>query len=235
MRLVTAAVFVFVLTLSAIAQGTAAFKVKGHSIGESGDDFLRLESATQSVLNDCHSNPPHRVSVEEVKRRKFSDGTTKRDMMEMAKQGRVYDRNVDDYKAKCDPLLMVFDNAGKGNVITEYLIPNSVSHNSATWNFEGGKVVGLQMIVLGNFAELRDDLTAKAGVKPHEVSIPYHNGFGATWNNLDAEWTTRDLHVTLLQNNNPVGGDVRPFLSVETRAKYDSEEKARAAQGSPLD
>jgi hypothetical protein len=221
------------LVASAMCQST--LKVKGHYIGESGDDFLRLEASTQSVLNDCHSNPPRQVSVEEVKRRKFPDGTTKRDMVEMAKQGRVYDRNVEDYKAKCDPLINVFDNGTKGDVMTEYEIPNSVSHNSATWNFEGGKVVGLQMIVLGDFAELRDDLTAKVGVKPQEIAIPYHNGFGATWNNLHAEWTTRDLHVSLLQNNNPVSGDVRPFLSVETRAKYDAEEKARAAQGSPLD
>jgi hypothetical protein len=224
-----------VVVLVSVAFGQSAFKIKGHSIGESAADFLTLETATQNTVSDCHANPPHRVSVEEVKRRKFPDGTTKRDMVELAKQGRVYDRNVDDYNAKCGPLLNVFDNGGKGDVITEYLIPNSVSHNSATWNFEGGKVVELQMIVLGDFAQLRDDLTAKVGVKPHELAIPYHNGFGATWNNQHAEWTTRDIHVSLLQNNNPVGGDVRPFLQVETRAKYDAEEKARAAQGSPLD
>ena len=72
-------------------------------------------------------------------------------------------------------------------MITEYVNPGTIG-NLATWKFEDGKVVGLQMYVSGGYAQVRDDLTARTGTKPHEIEVPYHNGFGATWSNQHAEW-----------------------------------------------
>lgn len=229
---------IVVVALVAAAMGQSAFKIKGHSIGEGGEDFLKLEAATQDALSDCHANPPHRLSVDDVKRidkQKHTDGFGMQLDIQAAKQGRVYDRNVDDYNRKCGTLMNVFDNGGQGDVMSTYANPGTVTTSSATWKFDGGKLVGLQMIVFGDYEQIRDDLTTKTGAKPHELAVPYHNGFGAAWNDESADWVTRELHVNLLQDNNPAQTNHLPFLQVETRAKYDAEQKARAAQGSPLD
>ena len=220
------ALLLVLLSVPALSQ----LKIKGHQIGESTDDFLRIETSTQNDLNDCHANPPHRVSVEDVKKRKFSDGFAKRDYIEMAKQGRLYDRNVDDYNRKCEPLLNIFDNGSTG----ELMISLSPA-GSATWKFKAKKIVGLQMIVFGDYSDVRDDLTKKAGIRPVELSLPYHNGFGAMWNDRVATWKTSDLYMRLLEEANPAATNKLPFLTVQTRADYEAEQKAKAAQGSPLD
>jgi hypothetical protein len=220
------ALVLVLVTIPALSQ----MKIKGHQIGESTDDFLRIETSTQNDLNDCHGNAPRRISVEELKNRKFPDGTTKRDYIELAKQGRLYDKNVDDYNRKCEPLVNLFDNGGTG----ELMISLSPA-GSATWKFKAKKIVGLQMIVFSEYSDVRDDLTKKAGVKPVEIAVPYHNGFGATWDDRVATWLTPDLYLNLLEEANPAATNKLPFLTVETRADYEAEKKAKAAQKGPLD
>lgn len=221
-----------ILSASSIAQ----IKIKGHQIGESTADFLKAEPAIQGRLLECHSKPPHALSVDEVKSRKFPDATTRRDYLETARQGRLFDQNVDAYNEKCNPLFNIFDNNSKGLMDTEFLpTPDAAVTMRATWEFEGGKIIGLTARIFGEYDQVRDDLTSKAGVNPVEISIPYHNGFGATWSNPHADWTTVNLHISLSQDNNPVGGDVRPYLTIEPRSRYDALLKANRALDHPLD
>jgi hypothetical protein len=172
--------------------------------------------------------------VDEVKQRKFPDGRSKRDYIELARQGRVFDKNVEQYEKKCKSLLAVFDDNGSGAITVHPAESPLGTPSDPNWEFESGKVSSLKMFVPGPYSLRRIELNTKAGVSPWEHSVPYQNGFGAKWENHFAIWKTPTECITLSDDNNPVNGTA-PFLEMESRSKCDAEQKARAAQASPLD
>ncbi len=129
----------FILLIAALSSAQVPdFTIKGHRIGESASDFLKAEATTQAALNDCHTNAPKPVSIEEVKRRKLSSRMTKYDI-EMARQGRLFDKDPEAYHGRCDPLFNIFDGGRGGELSTNY------SGQDIAWQFESGKLSGLRM------------------------------------------------------------------------------------------
>jgi|SRR6266487_666711 len=94
----------------------AQVTIKGHHIGETAGDFLKAEPGIQAMLADCHANKPHQISVGEVNQRKFPNGRAKKEYVELARAGRLFDKSPEQYEAKCKTLLRIFDDNGGGVV-----------------------------------------------------------------------------------------------------------------------
>lgn len=220
------AAMIIVLASSALAQ-QLSLRIKGHQLGETGADFLKSESSVQANLDDCHNKPLRAITPDEVKQMRTAN---KRYYEEMARQGRLFNQDENAYKERCGSVIDAFDKHGSAYVDVHY--PTSESA-VATWAFDGGRLVGLSMRIFGNYVAISADLTKRIGVKPEESEVPYHNGFGARWVNFSSEWLTSDVHVALLEDNNPTSQGV--FLSASTRAKYEEVLEKYKAKGSPLD
>jgi hypothetical protein len=102
------------------------------------------------------------------------------------------------------------------------------------FDFEHGLLASISVKLSDHLLNLRDDITIRVGVSPTSLSIPMHNAFGATWDDITYIWDTDQIHVRLTQKNNPA--EPTPAdLSVESRSLYLEQEAKKKAVPNPLD
>jgi hypothetical protein len=102
------------------------------------------------------------------------------------------------------------------------------------FSFEQGLLASFSVKLSDNLVTIRDDVTMRVGGSPTGLSIPMHNGFGATWDDITYIWDTDPIHVRLDQKNNPADPTL-PSLFVESHSLYLEQEAKRKAAPNPLD
>jgi len=213
-------------------------EVKGHAIGEDISAFIAKEPSVERQLADCR-NPPRPISVDEVKKMKIPS-FEKGDYERRAKQGQLFDRDPNGFHQTCDGLLSAVDSGARADISTSYADyagdPKlAFLQNSAAWTFDHGKLIRLNMLVRDTYEGATLDLTQKFGPRSSEDSAPYHNGFGATWQNRTGIWETPELHITLYDDENPAASNREPLLTIETRSEHEREIRSIDSRPNPLD
>jgi hypothetical protein len=159
------------------------------------------------------------------------------------KHEQVMDKDPDVYGDKCGALvdaLVKGDGWIDGNgydILNKYelnLLRRSMSHdlrsslntplphypeiniNDRHFTFRNGVLVALSMTLAAEYLAVREDVTKRLGVTPTEAEVPYHNAYGARWNQVIAVWDNEKLHAELSQDDNPAKPSL-PRLSVETQ------------------
>ena len=90
-----------------------------------------------------------------------------------------------------------------------------INENGRQFTFRNGLLVALSMTLAVEYLAVREDVTMRLGVTPTEAEVPYHNAYGARWNEVIAVWNNEKLHAELTQDDNPAKPS--PRLSVETQ------------------
>jgi hypothetical protein len=92
---------------------------------------------------------------------------------------------------------------------------------AAVFVLDGGRVVKLTVLVKdGLYGAMADDLRSQLGPRTSETVFPIENALGAKWENHLSVWDTRDLYVTLKENNNPTSRERHVVLVVESQAEH---------------
>jgi hypothetical protein len=183
--------------------------IKGHSINETLEEFLHKEPAAAAKIEQCRKDPK-------------SDSTTH---LLSGKQAREFSRNI----ARGVPAVL--------STCAEITRGSITVMDSGTFLFQQGVLVSIWTVAGGGYFALADDLTKRFGKRDREWALPYHNAFGATWENHTSEWDNPDVYVRLDEDNNPAGpGDGTVCsVSVQSHAFHEQVARARASAPSPLD
>lgn len=140
----------------------------------------------------------------------------------------------------CDMLENLLDRHQEGKLpLILFLSPDAIkdaiekSDIFCTWTFRNGIVQVIESNFTSSYSKIVTDLTTRIGSKPAEKEVSMQNGYGATWQNRTAVWTTPVDFIRLKENNDPTSSGLN--LLVESRTQYDAEVKAIAVKPSPLD
>ncbi len=234
---------------------------KGHHIGESVADFLKSEPAIDAKVKDCQANPPRALTPDEIGNR-YGRKVYNRYMKEQAQlssQGKhevLFDKDPDAYGDKCGALIDMLENRRahiKGNgydTLNPYSIKMDdeflkgerasippmpeVDLSNREFYFDKGELISLILSIAADYESVRKDVTSRVGVEPEEMSVPYHNAFGAHWEDITAVWDTTTLHIELSQEGNPAKPSL-PHVLVQTQELNQRNLKRRQAEPKPLD
>jgi hypothetical protein len=228
-------VFALLFTSAGIAQSPVRFQ--SHWIGEPTTDFLKDEPGVVKRLADCHDIQTN------------SDAWVKKDHPELAADA-PYEPNESTQKEHrkqfaevianlltdrgCSELFKALESNGHASFMREDLSAQPTPATFTGWVFDSGLLTSIRVdFERASYAQAADDVTQKLGKPTAEKLNPYQNGYGATWNNQIADWTTSDLHARLIQRNDPA--ETSLWLIVESRAAYDAEIQQQKNRPSSLD
>lgn len=250
----------FVAVSALLSLTLQAQTFKGHRIGESTTEFLKLEPSLQAKVTDCQATAPRPLTSEEIIKRygrKRYEQYEKQEA-ERRKQGQsseVMDQDMDVYGDKCAALLDALvkgsgsicgNGYNPGNSYAESLLnrpvldprghplPHVEISDGRGFNFKNGTLSALSLDVAADFGSVRDDVTSRLGIAPKEASVPYQNAFGARWQNRIDMWDSDELRVELTEDNNPAKTS-SPHLWVRSRTVYKDAIEKEKVQASPLD
>ena len=261
---ISAAIVCIHIPISRLALGVAccalplfgsAQSFQGHQIGETTEDFLKVEPELQKLLIECQNSIPRRLTDEEVKKNFGKKAVVElhRRMMQDPNIG-IMDKDQDVFYDKCGAMLTL---SSKGEGIIDgkgYDRVNSFHYNLVKraeageslqtmqplrdlrdFSFGNGRLTAIRIsVVAADYKEVRDDVSKRLGTLPAETSLPYHNVYGATWNDPFAAWDTGTLHVELDADDNPASPRP-PELRVQTQEAHQRGLAYERQKKSPLD
>jgi hypothetical protein len=131
----------------------------------------------------------------------------------------------------CPDLETVFVDKGSSSIFREV---EDGAPTKTLWVFKGGVITEIELTYYASsYSEAKQDATAKLHASPVEGTVPYQNGFDATWKDRTADWLTPTLHAHLEQDNNPADSGLT--LVIESRAAYRAQIKAQNNRPNSLD
>lgn len=210
---------------------------KSHQIGETFADFLKVEPAIQHRVDYCRTSTPHQLTPEEVAKLSPEQltsryGTATKTLQHYLKMEANYNKpgsvspsfqeQLNKYVMKCGPsmnLAAIFTKGegeidGTGSDLLS--LSSEYNENNRYFIFKDGHLVKFSMDLRAYYTDARDEISQRIGVAPIESITPFHNAFGATWNNYSVNWDSDKIHVELSQENNPAKPSLPTFL-VETQ------------------
>jgi hypothetical protein len=225
------------LYLCFIAVSSPAQTFKSHQVGETFADFLKVEPAIQHKVDYCRTSAPHQLTPEEVAKLSPEQltsryGTATKTVQHYLKMEDNYNKpgsvspsfreQLNEYVMKCGPSLNLAEILTKGEGEIDgtgsdiLSLSSEYNENNRYFIFKAGHLVKFSMDLRAFYADAKDDISRRMGVAPIELITPFHNAFGATWNNYFAKWDSDKVHVELSQENNPAKPSLPAFL-VETQ------------------
>lgn len=227
----------YALWLFFVAVSCPAQTFKGHQIGETFVEFLKVEPAIEHKVDYCRTSAPHQLTPEEVatlspEQLASRYGTATKTLQHYLKMEANYNKpesvspsfreQLNEYVIKCGPslnLAAIFTK-GEGEIDGTGNDPLSLSseynENNRYFIFKAGHLVKFSMDLRAYYTDAKDNISQRMGVAPIESITPFHNAFGATWNNYSVRWDSDKVHVELSQENNPAKPSLPTFL-VETQ------------------
>jgi hypothetical protein len=109
-----------------------------------------------------------------------------------------------------------------------------INENNRYFWFHNSALSSLALTVVAAYSSVRDDLTNRLGATPKQATVPYHNAYGATWENISSVWDTETVHVELSQDNNPAKPSL-PDVSVRSQEVYKEVLEREKREPKPLD
>jgi hypothetical protein len=173
--------------------------IRGHDIGESMADFLRLEPEIGQKAAACRQrdyvnsvNPAHPARPNEAS---SEDADKHTDVLD------------------CAGLLAAVDGEQRLEI---------TNASSMEFVFNNGKLVRLTTRVEDE-AVAAANLEKQFGTPSRETSISGQDNMGAKWKSCLIVWETADASVTLYEDGDQSLWDRRPLLIMESRTDYYSE------------
>jgi hypothetical protein len=169
---------------------------RGHAIGETMADFLRLEPEIGQKAEVCRQ----RVDVHPVHPAHAAEAP-----------GEDADKRTDGLD--CADLLAALDGEQRLEI---------TNASSMEFVLSDGKLVRLTMRLEGRVedeaADAAANLAKQFGTPSRETSISGQDNMGAKWKSCLVVWEMADASVTLYEDGDPSLQDRRPLLILESRA-----------------
>jgi hypothetical protein len=123
-----------------------------------------------------------------------------------------------------------------GEVMLKYCVKDRLEELT----FEAGKLVEFKGRVRGQGEQGNEivlaDAVKKLGQPTLQTILPYHNGFGAQWNDRITEWSlSNGTYVLLIETNDPTSHFVgAPLIEFESQKRHEFKEAEKATRPNSL-